>query len=163
MKKRKIFMILAALTLVFAMSVTAFAATTPTDIVDSITAGAMAGKFFGDQPTRPELTAEQKAQMDARREQMVSANDKWNSLTDSQKEEIYKMKDQQSKIEESIIDKYVEWDLIDSETAADMKAQISERSDFKRECGNLPMGGGKGGRAGFAGRGDGAFCPQANN
>ncbi len=152
MKKKNLLIVLVALTLVIAMSVTAFAATTPTEIVDSITQGAagitqgaFGNKFFGDRPERGNLTDEQKAEMDARREQMIAMNEKWNNLSESQKNEIYNLKDAQSKIDEQILDKYVSWGLMDKDTAADIRTQITERNTQMRENGMMPMAGGKGG------------------
>jgi hypothetical protein len=104
------------------------------------------------------LTDEEKAAMEAKREEMKAKieaqQDKWNSLTDAQKAEIYALKDQKAALEGKITDKYLEFGVIDEATANEMKERITERSKEMKESGRMPgLGFGKGGRGGKGCRG----------
>lgn len=97
-----------------------------------------------------ELTEEQKAEMEGKRTEMEkqraeikakaeAANRKWESLTAAQKEEIYRIneKDLDAKIE--LIDKYVEYGIIDSTEAEKLKEGITKIKSEIRSGGKLPM------------------------
>ncbi len=107
-------------------------------------------------PLPPQLTDEQRAefqaQMEARRAQFDAMQNKWSALTDAQKEEIYAMKDKAMDIDAQIIDKYLEWGVIDADTAAEMKSNLETRKSDMRTNGRMPMmGGGRGDRGGRGG------------
>lgn len=92
-----------------------------------------------------ELTEEQREVMELRRSKMVAAQEKWATLTDKQKEEIYLLKDEISKIEGRIIDKYSEWEVIDGEMASQIKVRLEESRVKMREANRMPMLGRRGG------------------
>lgn len=71
---------------------------------------------------------------------------KWDALTDAQKAEIYTLYDQKTSIESQIVDKYLEFGVIDSETAATMKSNLETQKSDMRTNGRMPMVGGKGSR-----------------
>ena len=115
------------------------------------------------------MNQEQSAAM----EEIIS---KWDALTDEQKEEIYGLNDQKTAIDSQIIDKYVEFGLIDAEAAAEMKENLENRRSDMRSNGRMPMFGGKGmggqrgmrGQRGIGGQGGmmgGRFpnCPLQDN
>ncbi len=88
---------------------------------------------------RKQLTDEQKAELEAMKARMRKSLEKWNALTDDQKNEIYKLKDQIFDIEGKIIDKYLSFGLIDQDTANNMKKNMSEAKTRMRENGRMPM------------------------
>jgi competence protein ComGC len=83
------------------------------------------------------MTEEQKAAAEV-------MDGKWDSLTDAQKSEIYDLNDQKAGIESQIIDKYLEFGVIDSDTAASMKERIESQKSDIRKNGRMPMVGGRG-------------------
>lgn len=97
-----------------------------------------------------QMTEEQKAAKDAMKA-------KWDALTEAQRNEIYGLYDQQSDIQSKMIDKYLEYGLIDTDTASSMKEGMkTERSDMVDNS-RMPMlgRGGRGGRmGGFGGMKD---------
>lgn len=82
-----------------------------------------------------ELTEKQREEMKA---QMDAMKEKWNSLSEAQKEEIYKLKDNIIDVEGKVIDKYVEWGLVDKTTSENMKEKMAERKTKMREDGVMP-------------------------
>lgn len=166
MKLSKIITVICALTIATIMGVSAFAAnSTDNTQVSADTSSASTGSTAvtptpavtgsaDDSASKTDntgkhgrfaLTDEQKAEMEARKAEMDAISEKWSALTDAQKEEIYSLKDKASDIESQIIDKYLEWGVIDENNAADMKARLAERKTEMRENGRMPMFGGKGG------------------
>ncbi len=136
---------LCTIALIASLTVSTFAAGT-TDGMSSATpttsTSAPANTTDKTARMRPELNDEQKAKMDATQE-------KWTQLTDAQKEEIYTLKDKAADIDTQIIDKYLEWGLIDQQTADDMKSNITDGKTKMREGSRMPMPfGGKGGKPG---------------
>ncbi|UNC91044.1 DUF2680 domain-containing protein [Candidatus Contubernalis alkaliaceticus] len=102
---------------------------------------------------RTALTDEQREEMEARKASMEATQEKWTQLTDKQKEEIYALREKAADIDSQIIDKYLQWDLLDEEMAALMKERLSEGMFMMRENDRMPMPGGRGahGRGGFKG------------
>ena len=95
------------------------------------------GHFFGKGGRGgrgDKMTEEQKAAMD----EMKS---KWDALTDEQKEAIYGLNDQKTDIDSKIIDKYLEYGIIEAETAESMKNAFESQKENMRENGRMPMGG----------------------
>lgn len=136
MKLTKILSVVCALAIFAAIGITAFAAddsvyTAKTKITDDTI-----------KHEHPALTKEQKAEMKARKVQFDALQKKWAALTDAQKEEIYALKDKAADIRAQIIDKYLEWGIIDKAEAADMKKRIIESKTNMRESGRMPMSGG---------------------
>ncbi len=97
---------------------------------------------------RGELTDDMKEEMAARREAMIAAREKWDALTDEQKDEIYDLEDQIGALRGQIINRYQQWGIMDEETAAGIQERITERLSNMREEGRMPMGGGRMGRRG---------------
>jgi hypothetical protein len=96
----------------------------------------------------PELTEEQKAEMETKKAEMdakrKAVREKWDSLSEEQKNELYALQDKIGGAQIEIIDKQLELGLIDEETAKIQKEQIAERQTKIRENGGCFMGGGKG-------------------
>ncbi len=95
---------------------------------------------FGRGGRNKTMSNEQKAAWDAMKT-------KWDSLTDEQKAEIYAICDQKSALESQIIDKYLQFGVIDSETAASMKQNLESKKTDMRTNGRMPLLGGRGARA----------------
>ncbi len=127
-----------AITIITTMGITTFGATTTETTSTTISENVV-------RKEKPALTEEQKAEMELKKAKLDEIQNKWANLTDAQKEEIYALKDKASDIEMQIIDKYVQWGIIDSETANEIKTKFAERKIQMRENGGMPMLGGKGG------------------
>lgn len=105
MTKKRIVMIVLALTLVLGMTATAFAVTTASD------------------------------------------------LSEAQKNELYALQEQRFKLDQQMIDKYLELDLITEDQATLMKERMNDRTERMRDNDFVPgFGGGFGGKGiGFGG------------
>jgi tRNA A37 N6-isopentenylltransferase MiaA len=105
MTKKRIVMIVLALTLVLGMTATAFAVTTASD------------------------------------------------LSEAQKNELYALQEQRFKLDQQMIDKYLELDLITEDQATLMKERMNDRTERMLNNGFVPgIGGGFGGKGiGFGG------------
>ncbi len=104
-------------------------------MITAIENGEMPGRGGG----RRFMTDEQKAAFDAQKS-------KWDALTDSQKQEIYDLCNDKLTIHTKIIDKYLEFGVIDSDTAASMKEGMTQRHNNAVNNGLMPMSGKGGGR-----------------
>ncbi|GAA0077768.1 hypothetical protein UT300005_21460 [Clostridium sp. CTA-5] len=102
---------------------------------------------------KTEAKQDRKEKNQERKTEMTEINQKWSALTDEQKEEIYKLKDQQADIESQIVDKELEFGIITQEQADNMKTHLTECKTKMREDGKMPMNGGFGkGERGFKGK-----------
>ena len=66
-------------------------------------------------------------------------NDTWQSLTNKQKEQLYKAREAADKADCKFIDKIVDCKLIDEEIGERMKDHIKARTTRIRQDGDLPM------------------------
>lgn len=98
--------------------------------------GPREGKVRGDK----KFLDEQKALRDAQ----IS---KWNELTDAQRAEIYKIYEEKTNIDSKLIDKYLEFGIIDNETANSMKSNLTEEKNNMVNNKRMPMIG-RGGHGG---------------
>jgi predicted transglutaminase-like cysteine proteinase len=163
MKKRKITALACAGALALGMGVTAFAASQadsaekarPRQRIELSeeqkaefgAKHAKMGEMRRGPGKMPELTEEQKAEMEAKKAEMEAKvkarQEKWDNLSEEQKNELYAMQDKIGDTQIEIIDKQLELGLIDEETAKTQKEQIAERKTKTRENGGCFMGGGK--------------------
>lgn len=82
----------------------------------------------------PKLTQEQKAEMSKQFEaEYKAAQEKFNALTDKQKEEIYDLYDKVNVAKLKLLDKYVEFGLLTKEDAEAMKTHMAKFSEKVRE------------------------------
>ena len=69
--------------------------------------------------------------MDAKRKEwhtkIQNSQNKWSTLTDAQKNEIYALIDKQIDIKLQTIDKYLGYGVIDKDTADKIKTKLTER------------------------------------
>ncbi|NDL68409.1 DUF2680 domain-containing protein [Anaerotalea alkaliphila] len=124
-------------------------------LVATVGAG-VASAASADSTTEAAIESSIENTREARRAAQEAAQEKWDALTDAQKEEIYALKEEAADSEGKIADKYLEWGLIDEETATQMKERLTERVQDLREDGRMPMLGGRGGH-GKGGQGRGGF------
>ena len=79
----------------------------------------------------------------------VNLNEAFEGLTDEQKEEIYDITDESESLKDKLIDKMVEFGVLDQDTVTQMKERHSERYAEIKEEGSM-----FGGRRGRGGKGD---------
>jgi DNA-binding protein Fis len=70
---------------------------------------------------------------------MKKATDKWNALTDKQKAEVYALIEDEIKAEMRLMDKLVEFGIINKEDASAFKAHIMNKFNKLRESGQFPL------------------------
>ena len=78
-----------------------------------------------------------------------AVRDGFEGLTDEQKAEIYAITDEQETLREKVMDKLVEFGVLDQETADQIKARHAERYAAMKENGSFfggPKGQGRGGQ-----------------
>ena len=76
---------------------------------------------------------------DEQKDAMEAMKSKFDGLTDEQKAEIYVLNDQKATIESQIIDKYLEFGIIDLETAESLKQNIKDKAETTRTEGKMPV------------------------
>lgn len=82
---------------------------------------------------------EQNIETEAWKVEFDDLKKKWIALTKEQKEEIYKLKDKIIDTQLQIIDKYVEWEIIDKSKAIEMKKRFNESKIKMRENNHFPL------------------------
>ena len=85
-------------------------------------------------PNHPQLTEEQKAEVKQQFEaDYKEMQEKFNQLTDDQKEEIYELYDKVNVAKVKLLDKYVELELMTEEEVEDIQKHMAEMSEKNRE------------------------------
>lgn len=79
------------------------------------------------------------------KEDIEQQNEKWTLLTDTQKQEVYKIYNENIQTQIEMIDKYVELGVMDTAEAQIMKSNLQEKQSNTITSGNMPMFG-KGGK-----------------
>ncbi|MDD3173794.1 MAG: DUF2680 domain-containing protein [Herbinix sp.] len=72
-------------------------------------------------------------------EAMKKATEKWNALTDKQKAEVYSLIENEIKSEIKLMDKLVEFEIINKEDASSYKARMLERFKQLKDSGGFPL------------------------
>jgi DNA-binding protein Fis len=72
-------------------------------------------------------------------ETMKKAMEKWNALTDQQKAEVYSLIENEMKAEIKLMDKLVEFEIINKEDATAFKARLMDRFNKIKESGQFPL------------------------
>ena len=70
---------------------------------------------------------------------MKKANEKWNTLTDKQKKEVYALLENEMKAEIKLIDKLVEFELLGKEDGTLLKTRMQERFTELKKSGEFPF------------------------
>ncbi|MPW26753.1 hypothetical protein GC105_13255 [Alkalibaculum sp. M08DMB] len=84
----------------------------------------------------PSQSEEQKTDMKIKHSEM---KEKWSTLSDEQKEEIYKLMDKEIDIRIESINYYLSLGIIDEETATKMKEKLTENKIQIRERDQFPI------------------------
>ncbi len=87
------------------------------------------------------LTKEQKADIEMRKARYKEMQEKFDALPQTQKDEIYALKDMAISVESQIIDKYTLFGIIDAQTANEIKQNYEVYRTKLRETGRLPFWG----------------------
>ena len=132
MKTKSIYVLVLTVVLSLMMSLLAFASSEILPASDDSTAEVF---MFRKDKSEKQESADQKAEMKERHQAMKA---KWDALNKEQKEEIYIIQDQLFNAKIQIIDKYLEFEMIDNESAAKMKTKIEQHKSSMREKGELP-------------------------
>lgn len=70
---------------------------------------------------------------------MKKATDKWNSLSASQKAEVYALIENEMKAEIKLMDKFVELGIISKEDTTALKARMMDRFSRMKSSGEFPL------------------------
>jgi uncharacterized protein YlxW (UPF0749 family) len=73
------------------------------------------------------------------REKMNKASEKWNSLTSQQKQEVYSLMEQDMELENQLMDKLAELQIIEKQDAEMIKSHMKNRYDKVKESGEFPF------------------------
>lgn len=114
------------------ISITSFALNPPDELTVSVTESAEAWKTKSE---KNKLSEKDKAELKAKHEELKA---KWDSLNKDQKEEIYRLHEKSMDIKSELIDKYLEYGMIDKEAASGMKEKMNEHKANMRNNGELP-------------------------
>ena len=79
------------------------------------------------------------------KEKMKKASEKWNTLNDKQKEEVYLLLKQELNAQSQLMDKLAELGVLDKEDTEKMKSHLLDRYNKLKESGEFPFSGQKGG------------------
>ncbi|MDF2951777.1 MAG: hypothetical protein K0S18_1360 [Anaerocolumna sp.] len=82
------------------------------------------------------IPQEKKAAM---KEKLKQAKEKWGNLTANQKEEIYSLIEDRMQVEDKIMDKLVEYGVLEKEDAESNQAHIQEKYNKMKESGQFPF------------------------
>ncbi|MDF2609893.1 MAG: hypothetical protein K0R92_1367 [Lachnospiraceae bacterium] len=89
--------------------------------------------------TQSDKTNNQQDKKAALKQKMEQANEKWNSLSADEKEEIYSLIESKLEAEDKVIDKLVELGVIQNEDAANFKTHLQNRFNKLKESGEFPL------------------------
>jgi len=101
--------------------------------------------------TRKARMADRVINMEDHQAEMTAMTEKWDALTDIEKEAVYQLQEDKINAEIVIIDEYLSLGLIDADRASEMKTNLTERIAALRTDGEFTMMGGFG-KAGVEGR-----------
>lgn len=70
---------------------------------------------------------------------MNDANEKWNSLNNKQKSEVYSLIEKEMKAEAKLLDKLVDLGIMNKDDASMLKARMQERFEILKKNGEFPL------------------------
>lgn len=73
------------------------------------------------------------------KEKMKKASEKWKTLSDNQKEEVYALLQQKTDVESKLADKLAELGIFEKEDAEKMKSHMLERFNKLKDSGEFPF------------------------
>jgi hypothetical protein len=86
-----------------------------------------------------ETNKDHKEKKAAFEEKMKAANDKWSTLTVDQKAAIYALIENEMQAENKLMDKLVEYGVMEKADAVIMKAHMAERFNKVKKSGEFPL------------------------
>ncbi len=89
--------------------------------------------------TQSEMNKDQKDEKAAFKEKMKKASDKWKTLTSKQKEEVYALIENEMEVENKLMDKLVEFDVLEKEDAELIKTHMLDGFNKMKESGEFPF------------------------
>lgn len=89
--------------------------------------------------TLSEKDKDQKDQRAAFEESVKKANDKWNTLTDKQKSEVYALLENEMNAEVKLIDKLVDLGIFSKEDATTIKTRMQGKLNELKKTGEFPL------------------------
>lgn len=91
--------------------------------------------------TNTETTEDNKPNCDREKnpEYYKAIMDKWNKLTDAQKQEIYKIMESRNQADAQLLDKMAELGVMDADAVKEMKAGIDKMYKEIKDKGEFPM------------------------
>lgn len=99
----------------------------------------LAAETNSESVTLSEKEKEPKDKKAAFDDSMKKASEKWNSLTDQQKNEVYTLIEDEMKAEIKLMDKLVELGLLKKEDATLLKSRMQERFTELKKNGEFPF------------------------
>jgi ribosomal protein S20 len=73
------------------------------------------------------------------KEKIKQAKEKWSTLTDAQKQEVYAILEDQMKAESNLMDKLVELGVLEKDDAEMLKSRMTEKFNEMKESGEFPF------------------------
>ena len=89
--------------------------------------------------TLSKTSGDQKELRAAFEKKMEKANEKWNSLTAEQKNEIYSMLESEMQIEMNLMDKLVEFGVMEKQDAIILRTYMMDKFNKLKESGEFPL------------------------
>lgn len=89
--------------------------------------------------TLSETSSDQKDLKAAFEMKMKKANEKWKSLTTKQKDEVYALIENEIQVEKNLMDKLVEFGVMEKADAAILKTNMMNKFNQLKESGEFPL------------------------
>lgn len=102
-------------------------------------ANAYAAETNSESVTLSENNKDQKDQRTAFEDVLIKANEKWETLTDKQKSEVYALLEKEMKAEFKLLDKLVDYEVFKKEDAAYIKSRMKEKLEEIKSNGVFPL------------------------
>lgn len=100
---------------------------------------AFAAETNTESATLTEMNQNQKDTRAAFEEKMKKSNEKWNTLTSKQKDEVYALIEKDMETQNQLMDKLVEFGVIEKTDAELIKAHMLDRFNRLKESGEFPF------------------------
>ena len=99
----------------------------------------LAAETTSESVTLSERNKEQRDNKSSFDEIMKAANEKWATLTNKQKTEVYNLLEKEMKAEIKLLDKLVDLDVLKKEDVAVLETRMREKLDELRKSGEFPL------------------------
>jgi ribosomal protein S20 len=99
----------------------------------------LASETNSESVTLSENDKDQKDKKSAFDDALKKANDKWDALTDKQKAEVFALLEDEMKAEFKLMDKLVDFGVIDKADANAIKTRMQKKLDELKKSGGFPL------------------------